>query len=130
MTELTFLIDLLLHDDLKPETKDKIAGRIKEVEEGLTFRPQGFGQDARFGSGFAPPPYIGPTASTLAPQSASTIAAMARNGFQEVAPVSVEAIAQTPAAAQALLARQEAINSAIGMNINSKQPGRTSPRKF
>jgi hypothetical protein len=32
MTELSFLIELLLNHDLKKETKDAVAARIREVE--------------------------------------------------------------------------------------------------
>ncbi len=36
MTELSFLIELLLNHDLPKATKDLIAQRIKEVEQNLT----------------------------------------------------------------------------------------------
>jgi len=40
MTELTFLIELLLNHDLPKATKDLVATRIKEVEEKLISAPQ------------------------------------------------------------------------------------------
>ncbi len=36
MTELSFLIELLLNHDLKKETKDAVAARIREVESCLS----------------------------------------------------------------------------------------------
>ncbi len=39
MTELTFLIELFLNHDLPKDTKQAIAERIKEVEQGLTTSP-------------------------------------------------------------------------------------------
>lgn len=44
MTELSFLIELLLNHELKKETKDLIASRIKEVESNLVIAPRGSNQ--------------------------------------------------------------------------------------
>ncbi len=83
MSELSFLIELLLNHDLKKETKDLIASRIKEVEVSLVARPasqfvQTTGQLQVYQS-----------------QAPSTIAAMARHAD---IPLS-QAIAQAPVVA-------------------------------
>ncbi len=72
MTELSFLIELLLNHELKKETKDLIAGRIKEVEQNLTpMRP----------SLPVNNPFISLGQTLGAPvQAASTLAAMQRHG--------------------------------------------------
>ncbi len=118
MTELSFLVDLLLNHKLPKATRDLVASRIKEVEgrltpyQGLTLtQPQ------------IPPP---PVLVNGAPQAASTIAAMARHA--EAAPVTMPvAIAQTAATAAALNSRHQAISESIAGKID-KVTGR--PRKF
>lgn len=84
MTELSFLIELLLNHELKKETKDLIAGRIKEVEANLIpmhLRPSmplitGSLPISNGGWGHSP-----------SPQAASTVAAMARHGGAPNTPV-------------------------------------------
>lgn len=66
MSELSFLIELLLNHDLPKETKALIAERIKEVETNITTKP--VAQSPRL------------------QQSASTIAAMARQDISPIAP--------------------------------------------
>ncbi len=121
-TELSFLIDLLLNQKLTITVKKMICERIKEVE-------------ARLGSAPAPrASYIPPGP----PQAASTLALMAKHkdildAPEEPAPVPVENIAQTPAAVQAMMARNEAINAAVSGRNVMKDKGkmeRTSPRKW
>lgn len=132
MTELSFLISLLLNDDVTKPVKLLIADRIKEVE-------------ARPG-----PVWVNPQAlhniytpvSSKSAQSPSTqriLDEMAAEG-QPVAMIERPAmpgevssneqntiIASTPAAAQALAARQQAIANATS---GRSEKGRTSPRKF
>lgn len=68
MTELSFLIDLLLNHELSKETKSLIASRIKDVEQNLT-------QPRVATTGFiSHMPLVGP------PQAASTLALMAKHG--------------------------------------------------
>lgn len=131
MTELSFLIELLLNHDLPKETKDLIATRIRDVEQDIR-KPLDIlhGRTAN--------PYV----SNGAPkQAASTLAAMARHGDLPVIPAvelppipqaPIEQIAQTPAAAAALIARNEAINKAANSKPLNGIPekGRTSPRKW
>ncbi len=115
MTELSFLLELLLNHKLPKATREAVTIRIKDVEASLSIsRPLAQVQ--------AYP------AVTIAPQSPSTMAAMARNGFQEVPKaIPIEQIAQTPAAAAALASRQQAIQDSISEKID-RTTGR--PRKF
>lgn len=80
MTELSFLIELLLNHELKKETKDLIAGRIKEVEANLIpMRPSMpliTGSLPISNGGYGP-----------SPQAASTMAAMARHEGIIAAPI-------------------------------------------
>lgn len=107
MTELTFLVDLLLNHNLAKETKDVIASRIKDVEQAIQTqsmqvtwnRPQ-------------------PVAVPQGPQqSASTLALMAKHGdlppvpmaVPTSAPEPVAVVAHTPATAAAMNARAAAL---------------------
>ncbi len=135
MTELSFLLDLLLNHKLPKPTKEAVSQRIKHVEMMLTqtsvqlqMRPP---PGAITGIGpvqVVPPHLIG--------QAPSTIAAMMRHGdappvppppSQDNPPAAPVMIAQTPAAQQALAERQAAIAGAIS---GKPEKGRTSPRKF
>lgn len=126
MTELSFLIDLLLNHKLPKTTRDAVAERIKAVE-------------AMGAKGYEIPAHARAVRDNLVggvPQAPSTIAAMARHGIFPVAqtaeelppePPPVAVIAQTPAAAAALASRQQAINESLSGKVD-KQTGR--PRKF
>lgn len=142
MTELTFLIDLLLNHKLPKPTRQAVADRIKEVEESFARVPSNSPK-------FSVTPMAAPTAipSHLVGQSPSTIAAMMRQEAggavmqpipsnpvsepsnppapQNPAPVTI--IAQTPMAAAAMADRQAAIIQAVS---GKPEKGRTSPRKF
>ncbi len=121
MTEISFLIELLLNHKLSKATKDLIAARIKELSDK---------------SSPAAIRTISPVQQLTGgvPQAPSTLAAMARHGelppvnipVQE-APDPVAVVAHTPAAQAAMQSRQEAINRAIAGKIDK---GQTSPRKF
>jgi hypothetical protein len=123
MTELSFLVDLLLNHRLPKATKDAVAARIKEVEQNLAPRSQAVA---------APPRPLPPA---VAMQSPSTQALMAKHG--DIAPESVASpaaevtqpavIAQTPAAVAAINSRQAAIAASMSGNVD-KVSGR--PRKF
>lgn len=124
MTELTFLIDLLLNHDLTKPTKDAIAMRIKDVEEQLTTHPQ-----TKFG----------PIPAVVQKQAPSTLALMAKHGDipdipkVEMPPVvPVEQIAQTPATQAALAARNQMINGAISGQIDQINTGKNirGPKKW
>lgn len=127
MTELSFLIDLLLNHELQKVTKDAIASRIKDVEETLVARP--YIPSVPQGVPVPMPP-------NAMQQSPSTLAAMARQaGIQ--APIvqpppavpQVEQIAQTQATAAALAARQQALSEAMS-NPFGKGTKSRSARKF
>lgn len=119
MSELSFLIQLLLNDDVPVKVKLLLADRIKEVEANLTVRP------------VAPQPAARPAPQM---QAASTLAALERHGMIDMAvgsagalPVPIEQIAQTPAAAAALAQRNAIMQGAAS---GKPQAGATSPHKF
>ncbi len=122
MTELAFLLELLLNHKLPRPTKVAVTERIKEVESKLLSPRDVRSEIPAPSQGFIPPHLIG--------QAPSTVAAMARHPDLAAAlepPQPVAVIAQTPAAQAAVAARQEAINSALSGKV---EKGRTSPRKF
>ena len=123
MTELSFLVELLLNHKLPKVTKDLVASRIKEVEQSFGQRPQ---------------PYVQAVRPNPTGQAASTLAAMERHanstGLSGVtashhveAPLEQGVMVSTPAAAAAVASRQQAINAALSGKID-KVNGR--PRKF
>lgn len=147
MTELTFLVDLLLNHKLPKPTRQAVANRIKEVEESFARVPSNSPR-------FSVTPMAAPVAipSHLVGQSPSTIAAMMRQeqagGLvstplphvdmgdaipahptigQAPPPQPVTVIAQTPMAAAAMAERHAAIIQGIS---GKPEKGRTSPRKF
>lgn len=126
MTELSFLIDLLLNHELPKPTKEKIANRITEVEGDILSRiPNPSFQQQTY--------HIPPQA--VQRQAASTLALMAKHGdipgmvsapnMPPIEPVAV--VAQTPATAEAMSKRATAIAASLNREIN-KETGR--PRKF
>lgn len=129
MTELSFLIDLLLYHKLGTETKQLIMERIKTVEQALQDKP--LSKPINIYQGVVP---AGPQ------QAPSTLAAMARHNNDpelaaasavarliEVPPAPVAVIAQTPATTAAMNSRQQAINESLAGKVD-KNTGR--PRKF
>lgn len=155
MTELSFLLELLLNHKLRKETKDAIKSRIKVVEERQAPMPQGLNIASHFGLNPYQPHLtsqtaIAPLSAHVVKQAPSTLAAMMRHGIlpegsitetteyippiPEAPPVPVTQIAQTGATAQAMMERQAKITNAINGNVfNAKSKlddGRRSPRKF
>lgn len=125
-TELSFLLELFLDDEVPADTKKKVAKRIKEVEEGfLTPKTQLISAPNNHQHNV---PLI-VNSPVVAQQSPSMQRLMAQNPDLIPAVVTAPAITtpETPAAAQALLARQNAIRSG---RSEKPEPGRTSPRKF
>lgn len=108
MTELTFLIELLLNHELKKETKDAIAARIKEVELLLISNPKPVINQNR-------------VMDTLVHSSIPSTVHQ-----PQLPPVPPEAIAQTKATAAALQARSDAMTAAI--NGNSKSIYKVRPK--
>jgi hypothetical protein len=144
MTELSFLLDLLLNHKLPKATREAVTQRIKDVETRLSSAAPSF----RVSAAPAPVPFQLPPGAP--PQSPSTLAAMARHAAndagipmqrQDIAvvqdtpglavlgtePTQPAVVAQTPAAMAAMLQRNEVIARAAS---GKPEPGRTSPRKF
>jgi hypothetical protein len=133
MTELSFLVDLLLNHKLPKATRDVVAARIKEVECKSSLYTQS--------AASSPPPRSPqPLPSGLPPhiaaQPLSTQAALVRQMQKDgalaepimiapppEAPPPVEQIAQTPQTMAALAHRQESINAGLA-GIVDKQTGR------
>jgi len=128
MSELSFLLELLLSHKLAKGTKEAITDRIKEVERRLV-------QPQQPNVPMSGPQAVRPARSAQSPSTQRILDEMAAEGASLIQPnpVSPESpgipaqIAQTPAAALALAARQEAINIAVS---GKEERGRTSPRKF
>ncbi len=134
MTELTFLLELLLNHKLPKPTREAVTARVREVEAQLSGpKPGQQWPMPPMPMGPPMPPNIPPH---LVGQAPSTIAAMMRHpdmGAPVVsqpathAPAPVAQVAVTPAAQAAMSQRQESINLAIS---GKPEKGRTSPRKF
>lgn len=107
MTEISFLIELLLNHKLTKATKDLIAERIKAIQIPVTQ---------------AHPTTITYNTSGLVTQVASTVAAMVKHA--ETAPLPVEQIAQTPATAAAMQHRQDMINRSISGKLHPDSTGK------
>ena len=145
MTELPFLVDLLLNHKLPKGAKDAVAARIKEVAAtSVTCGPSPvptFGiRELRTAPAAIPPHMVGQSASTIAammkqeqaggisavPPEAAVVSAQL-HGLPAPEPQPVAVVAQTPAAVAALAGRQAAIAEQIS---GKPEKGRTSPRKF
>ncbi len=111
MTELSFLIELLLNHKLQKVTKDAIAERIKEASG-----PNAIQQHVPNG--------VRSLSPMVAMQSPSTQAILDRNPDLVVP---IESVGQTPAAQAAIASRQQAIAQALS---GKPEKGQTSPRKF
>lgn len=126
MTELTFLLELLLNHKLPAATKKVVHDRIKEVEVTFMSRPI---------NNVNPAPAPKPLPPHIAMQAPSTQRLMLKHEALEgatampeelpapppVEPVAV--IAQTPATVAALNSRQEALAGKLN-------PATGRPRKF
>ena len=106
MTELQFLIDLLLNHKLSAKTKQAVADRIGEVESKYAFQ----------------------TPRSLQPAVQAPSMQKVLDEMEALNPPQPT----TQAAAQALQARADVIRKAASADpFRSKpEPGRTSPRKF
>jgi hypothetical protein len=108
MTELSFLIELLLNHDLPKATKDLIASRIKEVEQTLTATRIPFVATSQVQN---VPPKL--------QQAASTLAAMAKHG--DIPPQPVMAPETPPAPHIPTLEENMARQNAIELIKKRKQ---------
>lgn len=130
MTELGFLVDLLVNHKLAKLTKDAVVSRIKEVE----CRTSSSSQSVAYLSQRSSLPAPSSLPSHIASQSPSTQIAMMRqmgDGVDlpppETPPQPVAVVAQTPAAVAAVNAREQSIRQAMS---GKPMPGETKPRKF
>lgn len=134
MSELSFLIDLLLTEKLSKSVKTKVKDRVIEVEALLTSGPPTIRIPipAKYNPADLPPHIAG--------QSPSTIAKFLEHQAQGLPPVTSigevvshavpsppAVVAATPQTAAALQKREQAIQTALS---GKPEPGRTSPRKF
>jgi hypothetical protein len=136
MTDLSFLIHLLLDHKLAKTTRDVIAARIKEVESQMPL-----GQAIRTSQPYSQPQASMPAHALANPfvasQSPSTQAAMARHADPSIVPqitreivaeqAPVAVVAQTPMAQAAMISRHQAI--AVGIK-GEPIKGETRPRKW
>ncbi len=119
MSEISFLLDLLLNEKLSKSVKQKITDRVKEIEAAWAKLPL-----------MAPPPR-----PIVGAQSPSTIAALERQAAEGLlppvpmpeVPAAPGVVAVTPQTVAAVNSRTQAINQALS---GKAEPGRTSPRKF
>ena len=111
MSELSFLIELLLNHKIPKKTKDLIKDRISLIE---SHRPQSQA--------------IRPQIPLQAPSMQRSIEEMENGAIHIPQPP----IATSPGAAQALQKRQQLIDQAArsGPFGGHPEPGRTSPKKF
>lgn len=128
-TELTFLLELFLDEEVPSGTKKKLAERIKEVEEGFSKPATTYNMAPRqaFVPGLSEAQAAQvPNNPLVAVQSPSMQRLMASNP-DLIPAVPVPPTPATPAAAEAL--KQRAAIMRNGMS-EKPEPGRTSPRKF
>lgn len=107
MTELQFLIDLLLNQKLTTKTKQLVADRITQVEANMTNVPHRTIMPTKLING--------------AQQAASTLALMERDGVSNPTPIVLAPIEPTPANALAT-------NRIVGGDVFKN--GSKGPRKF
>lgn len=119
MTELSFLLDLLLNHKLGKITKDALTERIKSIE---TKQPYASPSDHRYS---AVP--FGATVSQRMPIDISINSTHTPLPLDPHPPAIAVGVAQTPVAQAALAQRQQAISIAIS---GKEEKGRSSPRKF
>jgi hypothetical protein len=115
MSELSFLVDLLVNHKLPKATSDVILARLKEVEVSLEAS-----REIQFP---IQPRAMAPGAPR---QAASTQAILDRNPDLAAA-IPIEQVAQTPAAMAAMASRSAAIAESMSGKVD-KVTGR--PRKF
>lgn len=113
MTELTWLVDLIVNHELSPKTKKHVLKRMKQVE--LNYQ-----QPTIIVPQALPPPKV----IHGAMQSPSTVAAMQRHQDIQASPQAP--IAVTPQAQAAIASRQAMIEQALSGKVDK---GHTSPPK-
>ncbi len=137
MSELSFLLELLLEHELAKPTQTLIRERIKEIEaktaEPIQTRPNYMGMPRSSSTKSAQSPSTQRILDEMASEGStiqSGVAIALKDGYpleQAFPHETPTVIAQTPAAVAALQARQQAIAIAVS---GKEEKGRTSPRKF
>lgn len=137
MTELSFLIDLLLNHKLPKPTRDAIAARIKDVECRASLSSPSPVSARHLPSPVALPPHIANQTPSMQaimlrnqdlmslPESAQSVSVVP--SLPPEAPMPVAVIAQTPATVAALNERHAHIAQA---RSGKPIPGETKPRKW
>jgi hypothetical protein len=125
MSELSFLVSLLLDHKLPPSTKKAVAERIKEVEAGIPVQP-------RVGVQAVAPQVARPPKTAQSPSTQKILEEMAADGQTLPTPVpEIQAPAgPSPQAFQALLDRNRLIQSATASKGPPPDPMTGRPRKF
>lgn len=124
MSELSFLLELLLNHKLPKPTKEAITTRIKEVEGRISQPVQTSGFMTTSNQARPPKTAQSPSTQRILDEMAAEGVPIGAVTQQQDIPAQ---IAQTPAAAMALASRAEAIRIAVS---GKEEKGRTSPRKF
>ena len=138
MTELSFLLDLLLNHKLPKLTKEAIVERAKKVTEEYELQrsmSQPVNHKTQINPAQIPPQLRGQSPSTIAAmmKHPDLIAEMGKTKTEPVVPIAqpevqpVEVIAQNAVTQAALAARNAMIAGAIS---GKPEPGATSPRKL
>ncbi len=132
MSELSFLIDLLLNHKIPKKTKDAIQSRIKEIEVQPPQRPMAYQQqmvqhpqrtfDSR---GVGQAPSMQAKIDTMEAEKE----AIARGDIPPQT-IPVGPPPSSAAAAQALALRQQVIQGALSESGGNFEQGRKSARKF
>jgi hypothetical protein len=120
MTEIQWLVDVMLHHKLPGPVKDKFIARIGEVETLLNQQPKVLVQRS---SGVNIPGYQAPSTQKILDEMNQSLENINKHDNSSGIPT----IAQTQATANALHQRAEAIKIATS---GKPEAGRTSPRKF
>lgn len=119
MTELSFLIELLLNHKLPKKTKDLVQARIRDIEVQPKQQPH-YQQPANR-----------PMGIQQSPSMQAKIDEMEAAKLNESPlPIPTVAPATTAAAAQALNLRAQMIQGALNESGGNFEKGRTSARKF
>jgi hypothetical protein len=117
VTELSWLLDLLLNHKLPTKAKEHVVLRLNDLASRMTHGP----------IQVSPVQMPGPAIVNGAMQSPSFMASMAKHETGPTLALEPAMVAATPATAIAMESRQQAIRQA---QLGKPEPGRTSPRKF
>ena len=111
-SELSFLMDLFLNEEVPTPIKKLVSARIKEVEKSLTERPT---------------QQVVPRETLTMQKFVTSNQAPSMQRIIEAHPDVLPPSPVTPAAAQALQARAALLQRGLS---EKPEPGRTSPRKI